>query len=202
MRSRSGDNLRDPDQLDRLIQEITVDACGDDEKLWAFRQAREEEITVPCDGYVIGEPVCILGFGYDGNERRGLTARCRRQDGSEHVVAASEVALPAHSRAARHLAAYRKWLGLDPFPLEADAPSLHRRQHKAMAGDLDLSRPVELVVLSVKEKAARCRLLASERVITLRAGRLWELVPGEIAVVRPRRQWRYAGHPYLSGNAG
>lgn len=199
MRSRSGDNLRDPNQLDRLIQEITVDAYGDDEKLWAFRQALEDELTVPCDGYVIGEPVCILAFAYDGNERRGLTARCRRQDGSEHVVAASEVALPAHSRAARYLAAYRKWLGLDPFPLETDTPSLRRRQHKVALADLDLSRPVELVVLSVKEKAARCRLLGSDRVVTLRAGRLWELVPGEIAVVRPRRLWSYAAHPYLSG---
>lgn len=139
MRSRSGDDLRDPNQLDRLVQEITVDAYGDDEKLWAFRQVLEDEVTVPCDGYVIGEPVCLLGFDYDGNVRRGLTARCRRQDGSEHVVAAGEVALPAHCGVARHLAAYRKWLGLDPFPLEAGTPSPPRRQHKAIAGDLDLN---------------------------------------------------------------
>lgn len=58
---------------------------------------------------------------------------------------------------------------------------------------------LELVVLSVKENAARCRLLGSEGLITLRTGRLWDLVPGEIAVVRPRKQWSYAGHPYLSG---
>ncbi|MCA9707592.1 MAG: hypothetical protein KDK70_17195, partial [Myxococcales bacterium] len=38
-----------------------------------------------------------------------------------------------------------------------------------------------------------------ERVITLRAGGLHQIVPGQIAVVRPRRQWRHAGHPYLSG---
>jgi hypothetical protein len=25
-------------------------------------------------------------------------------------------------------------------------------------------------------------------------------VPGEIVTVRPRRHWRYAGHPYLSGD--
>jgi hypothetical protein len=68
MRSRSGDNLRDPNQLDRLIQEITVDAYGDDEKLWAFRQALEDELTVPCDGYVIGEPVCISAFDYSAED--------------------------------------------------------------------------------------------------------------------------------------
>jgi hypothetical protein len=29
---------------------------------------------------------------------------------------------------------------------------------------------------------------------------LWKVVPGDIATVHPRRQWRYAGHPYLSGD--
>jgi hypothetical protein len=28
----------------------------------------------------------------------------------------------------------------------------------------------------------------------------WHLVPGEIVTVRARKQWRYAGHPYLSGD--
>jgi hypothetical protein len=36
-------------------------------------------------------------------------------------------------------------------------------------------------------------------VITLRASGLWHVVPGEIVVVTPRKQWSYAGHPYLSG---
>ena len=35
--------------------------------------------------------------------------------------------------------------------------------------------------------------------VGLRASHLWDLVPGEIVVVTPRKQWRYAGHPYLSG---
>src|ERR1017187_2580448 len=41
----------------------------------------------------------------------------------------------------------------------------------------------ELAVLSVKQKAARCRLLGSDGIVTLRASRLWDVVPGEIAVV-------------------
>ncbi len=76
---------------DRLIEAITVDAYGEDEQLWAFRQAFEESVPVPADGFVIGEPVSVLSFDYDGNERRGLTAQCRRTDGSEHVVTAAEV---------------------------------------------------------------------------------------------------------------
>jgi hypothetical protein len=41
--------------------------------------------------------------------------------------------------------------------------------------------------------------LESDKVITLRASRLWHVVPGAIVTVKPRKQWRYAGHPYLSG---
>ena len=44
----------DAASLDRLIEEITVDANGEDEQLWAFRQAFEDDVAVPCDGTVIG----------------------------------------------------------------------------------------------------------------------------------------------------
>jgi hypothetical protein len=100
---------------------------------------------LPSDGFVIGEPVSVIEFDYDGNERRGLTALCRREDGSEHAVAAADIVLPKRSN------------------------------------------------------GARCRLPGSERVVTLRASRLWDVIPGEIVLVTPRKQWTYAGHPYLSG---
>ncbi len=92
--SRAGRDDRSLADLDELIEEITVDSGGDDEALWAFRQAFEDHVALPSDGFVIGEPVSVIEFDYDGNERRGLTARCRREDGSEHVVAASDVVLP------------------------------------------------------------------------------------------------------------
>ena len=116
------------------------------------------------------------------------------------MVAAADVVFLQGSRGARHVAAYRKWLGLDPYPPEILGAPRRTRQHKATADDLDLSRPVELIALSVKDRAARCRLLGSDRAITLRASRLWDVVPGEIVTVKPRKQWSYAGHPYLSGD--
>lgn len=67
--------------LDRLIEEITVDAYGDDQQLSAFRQAFEDEVALPADGFVIGEPVSVIAVDYVGNEWRGLTARCRREVG-------------------------------------------------------------------------------------------------------------------------
>ncbi len=73
------------------------------------------------------------------------------------------------------------------------------KMEKVAADDIDLSKPVELAVLTVKRQNARCRLLGSERTITLRASGLWEVVPGAIVTVEPGKQWSYAGHPYLSG---
>lgn len=196
-RARHDDkNLAD---LDELIGKITVDAYGDDEKLWACRQTFEDDVTLLLDGFVIGEPVSLTEIDYDGNERRGLTVRCRREDGSEHVVAASDVVFPQGSSGARHVVAYRKWLGLDLYPPETSGTTRRKREHKATAEDLDLSGPVELIALSVTERAARCRLLGSDRAITLRASRFWDVVPGEIVRVKPRKQWSCAGHPYLSG---
>ncbi len=185
--------------LDKLIEEITTDAYGDDEQLWAFRQVIEDNVTLPADGFVIGEPVSVVEIDYGGNTRRGLTAKCRREDGSVHVVAASEVTFPEGSVGARYVAAYRRWLGLDPYPGEAQVPARRKRRHKATDVDLDLSCPVELIALAVKPSVARCRILGSNRVLTLRAGGLWNVAPGEIVTVAPRKQWRYANNPYLSG---
>jgi len=70
---------------------------------------------------------------------------------------------------------------------------------KATPADFDLRGPVELVVNAIKGSAAPCRLLAGGRVITLRSRGLWDVVPGEIVVVKPRKLWSCAGHPYLSG---
>ncbi len=61
---------KDLTALDKLIEEITVDSYGDDERLWTFRQAFEDDVALPADGFVIGEPVSVVEIDYDGNERR------------------------------------------------------------------------------------------------------------------------------------
>lgn len=191
-KDQGGVDAADPDDL---IEEITVDANGEDEQLWAFRQAFEDDVPVSCEATVIGEPVQVMKFDYDGNNRRGLTASCRRSDGSKHVVAASDVVIPPTAPGGRYVAAYRKWMGLAPSP-----PGTRGKPgRQATATALHLDGPVELVVLSIKQKAARCRLMGGEGTFTLRTTRLWDVVPGEIALVRPAKQWTYAGNPYLSG---
>lgn len=189
-----------PTGTETLLDEILTDAYGDDEQLWALRQAFADNVDLPADAFVIGEPVEVLEVDYDGNTRRGLTARCRRSDGGEHVVAASEVVFPDASDGARHVAAYRKWLGLEPAAVATAPPPRRPKRHKAAGDDLDLSRPIELVVLAPKERAARCRILGTEREITVRSADVWDMAPGEIVTLRARKQWTYARHPYLSGD--
>ena len=55
-----------PAAPDELIEKMTVDANGDAEQLWAFRQAFEDDVAVPSDAFVIGEAVSVLKFDYDG----------------------------------------------------------------------------------------------------------------------------------------
>ncbi len=159
----------------------------------SFQQVIQDEVAIPIDAFVVGEPVAVLGIDYE-NERRGLTARCRCEDGSEYAIAACDVYFPERTKAADYVAAYRLWLGMDPYP----RVSLRRRP-KAVPDDIDMSNNIDLIVLAAKSNSLSCRVLGTDRVLTLRPSRFWEIVPGEILTVVPHRTWRYAGHPYLSG---
>jgi len=185
-------------ELDELIEEIMVDAYGDNEQLWAFRQVFEDNVILPAEAFVVGEPVAVMEIDYDGNERRGLTARCQREGGSEQVIAVCDLIFAEGSVAARYMAAYRKWLGMEPHP-QVSLSKTRRRVPKATEDDINMTREVELIAVAVKGNAVSCRLPGKGRVITIRTTRLWDWVPGEIVNVAPRKQWRYGGHPYLSG---
>jgi hypothetical protein len=197
---RGNTEANNADETRLLLDEILTDAYGEDEQLWALRQAFDDGVAWPSDAFVIGEPVTISDVGYDGNVRRGLVATCRRGDSEEYSVAVSEVRFTPGTDGARHVDAYRMWLGLEPAPASQPAAPRRSRHHKATGEDLDLSRPVELITLAVKEKAARCRIPGTSREITLRSRDIWNIVPGEILTVRARKQWRFSGHPYLSGD--
>jgi len=193
-RGRGKDSL----ELDGWIDEIIADAYGDDEQLWAFRQAFEDNVVVPAEAFVVGERVTVMTIDYDGNERRGLTATCRREEGSDQVIAACDLIFPEGSAGARYVAAYRNWLGIEPHP-QVSSILTRRRTPKATEDDFDMTRDVELIAVAVKGNAVSCRIPGKGRVITIRAAGLWDVAPGEIIIVTPRKQWRYGGHPYLSG---
>src|SRR5208283_5847046 len=161
------------EELNDLVDEITVDAYNDDEQLWAFRQVIEDEVDLPADALVLGEPVTVIEIDYDGNERRGLTAKLRREDASEHVVSASDLILPEGSKGADYMAAYRTWLGVEPYP---QVPLT--KKPKATEDEIDMSKDIRLVVLALKGNAISCRILGTEHVLTLRPSGLWETMPG------------------------
>lgn len=52
----------DPDlaSLDHLVDQITARAQGDDEELRAWHRAFKDHVAVPCDGFVIGEPISVV----------------------------------------------------------------------------------------------------------------------------------------------
>jgi len=133
-------------ELDRLIDEIIVDAYGEDEPLWVFRQAFKDNVAMPAETFVVGEPVTVMRIDYDGNERRGLTARCRREGGSEQVIAACDLIFAEGSVAARYVAAYRKWFGIEPH-LQGSSTRVRRRPQKATQDDIDMPRAVAIIAV-------------------------------------------------------
>ena len=179
------------EKLNDLIEQIVADAHSDDEQLWAFRQAFEDEVALPAGASVVGETVTVLAIEYDGNERQGLTARCRREDRTGYVIAAYNLVFPEGATAARYMAAYRMWVGMEPYP----PVSSHRQQDD----DLDMTRDIDLIVCAVRRNAISCRIRGTERTLTLRPSEMPEVVPGEIVTVSPRKKWHYRGHPYLAG---
>jgi hypothetical protein len=185
--------------VDALLEELLVDACGDDEQLTALREGIAEALDLPVDVHVVGEPLSLIGLDYDGTPRRGLVARCCREDGSEFRVAFADVQLSPDVTGYPYLAAYCRWLGIEPVPIKGPHANTKAQRHKVSQNDIDLSKSVDLAVWAVKERAVRCRLLGSDRVITLRAGSLHSLVPGQVVTVQPTKHWRHNGHPYLSG---
>jgi len=186
--------------VDALLEDLLVDAHGDHEQLTALAEGIGDALDFPLDVHVVGEPLSLIAVHYEGNERRGVVARCRREDGTEYRVSLADVELPPDAAGHLHVAAYCKWLGVEPAaPKRSRDAKAKTRKHKASDDDIDLSRPVDLVVLTVKERAARCRLPGSGRIITLRAGSLQLVVPGQIVTVEPNKHWRHNGHPYLSG---
>ena len=101
---------------DALVGAITVDTFGVDEQLTAFLTVFDEEVMLPCTARLLDIDVEVLGFDIEGDERRGLVARCRRVGGRLGVVSLVDVRFASGTVAAWLHAAFRAWLDLEPFP--------------------------------------------------------------------------------------
>jgi tetratricopeptide (TPR) repeat protein len=116
--------------LDDLIDEILVDAYGESEQLTAFEQAFEESARFPFPASIVGVSVDVVRIEFDGDERHGLTAHCRREGEKHRISLADLVPGPVTLETSRLLAAYRKWQGLPEFrpasPAHAVEPWIYR----------------------------------------------------------------------------
>jgi hypothetical protein len=106
-----------PDEIDALINDVTVDAYGDGEQLEAFRQAFEDLGSFPFAAHVVGAEIQLVAVDYDGNDQRGLVAVCRRA-GQRHTVALLDITptIDVDPATARLIDAYRRWSCADPLP--------------------------------------------------------------------------------------
>ncbi len=101
--------------LAQLIDETTVDSHDTAEQLSGFLQVFQDEAVTPISATVLGVAVEVVGFDLEGDERRGLIARCRHPGGTG-TVALADVHFGRGSVAGWLHAAYRTWLCLRPFP--------------------------------------------------------------------------------------
>lgn len=99
------------DGVDELIEQITVDAYGD-EGHWCFLQAFEDAIQFPIPATLAGMPVMVTGLDFDGNEQRGMVATLDR-DGHSATISLLDLEVSASQQTATQLlAAYKRWLGI------------------------------------------------------------------------------------------
>lgn len=103
-------DLDEPDR-DELIEQITVDAYGD-EGYWSFRQAFEDHVQFPVAASVVGAEVTVSEVDFNGDEHRGLTATVKRDDRTWTVSLLDVEIAEGHQRFTRLVDAYRRWLGV------------------------------------------------------------------------------------------
>lgn len=101
--------------LDALIDELTVDAYGDEEQLSGFLTGAEAALVVGEIATVAGVEIRIVAVDCGPDARRGLIAVCER-DRRRFELSLADIALGEFSELGQVVAAYRRWLGCDPHP--------------------------------------------------------------------------------------
>ena len=96
--------------LDALIEELTVDAYGDEEQLGGFLAGAEEALVRGELATIAGVSVEVIRVGCGPDARTGLTARVLR-DGAKYEVALADLAFASGSELGVVVAAYRRWQG-------------------------------------------------------------------------------------------
>lgn len=115
------------DDLDVLLDQILVDAYGDAEQLTAFEVAFSEQARFPFPAQIVGTTVEVVKVEFDGDERRGLTAVCRRNGRLYRASLADLMPGPVTVETHRLVGAYGRWLGLPDLKLRPVTTLARRR---------------------------------------------------------------------------
>lgn len=97
-------------ELDVLIEDLTVDAYGDEEQLSGFLVGAQEAPVPGEHSSIVGVALGVVSVGCGPDVRTGLTARVRR-DGATHEVALADLTFAPGSELGAVVAAYRRWQG-------------------------------------------------------------------------------------------
>lgn len=112
------------DPVQDMLERVLIDAYGDYEQLSSFETILGNEGRFPFPATVVGVPVEVMGVEFDGDERRGLVAVCRR-DGTDHRVSLLDVepAGPLTVPTRLLLDAHRRWACAALLSANTDVPS-------------------------------------------------------------------------------
>lgn len=94
-------------QLDRLIEEATVDAHDESEQRSGFYTMIEEELALPFEIEVLGVKVAVTNIGF--NDAEEIVGICTRGN-VRQAISILDLPLPAPPpRGAEWIEAYRRW---------------------------------------------------------------------------------------------
>ena len=98
-----------PTELDRLIEEATVDAYNESEQASGFYSMMEEYLAVPFTTEVLGVAVTVVGVALTEDDR--IAAVCRRGK-ARQWISLLDLPLPEPPpKGAEWIHAFRRWVG-------------------------------------------------------------------------------------------
>jgi|CXWL01.1.fsa_nt_gi hypothetical protein len=186
-----------PKKPEAPFARIVAGATTEHQQLRSLEAAARNEVALPAEASVVGEPVTATAITYSGHPRAGLTLWGVRGD-RRFSVGLADIAFPPGSDGARFVSLYRAWLGLGELPSDPRHGAVPAARHNVTSDDIAVASPVELIVLACRTNALRCRPLGTAREITLRTA-VRDEIPGGIITVMPTKQWTHARHAYLAG---
>jgi hypothetical protein len=105
---------------ERLLAQIVGAAPEEDGQLWALHRAIEATVALPLDVHVVGEPWCSPRSSTTATHGGAWSPAAVAKTGASTASGLQTRRCPRGRPGARHVAAYRAWVGIVP---DAGAPA-------------------------------------------------------------------------------